>query len=69
MEELKPCPFCGGVADLKWIHSHKYGGKYGTFAFCTMCSAQSKAFWGNERPEDFDTAECELATSAWNNRR
>ena len=39
--ELKPCPFCGGKADVK--HQPIYTGK-GVCIFCTECKARSKFF-------------------------
>lgn len=65
--KLKPCPFCGGEADL-WA---KYG-KNGHFAFCqcAVCSASAKTvFIGLERPDDWgDSLAATRAVEAWNRR-
>lgn len=40
-DNLKPCPFCGSVADLV-----VFDGRYGPFIYaeCEMCGASSKRF-------------------------
>lgn len=35
MSELKPCPFCGGKAELRWWQTRSYETKW--FVFCTQC--------------------------------
>lgn len=43
--ELKPCPFCGGEAELMWNYGGqaKYGGSYYYFfARCKVCGASTK---------------------------
>ena len=50
--ELKPCPFCGGRADIhKCHHSKKY------YVYCVVCSVETKHYL-------FDKD----ASSAWNMR-
>ena len=39
--ELKPCPFCGGEADVKYQPIYM---DYGVCIFCTECKARSKFF-------------------------
>ena len=36
-KELKPCPFCGGVAVFNVSEAFHYNGKVG-FRFCVKCS-------------------------------
>ena len=66
-EKLKPCPFCGGDAEL-WAKS----GKYGWFAVCecTFCSATAKTFSiGKDCPDAWEaTAAAVCAKKAWNRR-
>ena len=47
MDELKPCPFCGGEAET-WCQP----GKHGLFVFvkCDICGAQTRV----RSAEDFD---------------
>ena len=39
MDDLKPCPFCGGIAQERWKEGRDY-----CFAFvvCKLCGAQSR---------------------------
>lgn len=62
MDEVKPCPFCGGkaLADCNY-------GKHGFFVFvsCQVCGARSKCFAAsNLKPNEF----WEQAIKAWNRR-
>ena len=50
--ELKPCPFCGGEADIDHDHTVEENHAYG----CRICSV-----W-------FDTFNADDAISAWNRR-
>lgn len=53
-EELKPCPFCGGMAVLST------GGEHFAIPECTECGATLPASFGADRQEK--------ATAAWNRR-
>ena len=73
MADLKPCPFCGGEADI-WIKSqnrHPFVGSY-ILVKCDVCGACTKTFYNlNDIPEDdswthWETAE--RAIKAWNRR-
>lgn len=56
MEELKPCPFCGGKAA---IQTHKFFGLQNTYGVvCLDCYAQTRQFYDTE----------EEAAKAWNRR-
>lgn len=56
MEELKPCPFCGGEAKINRIVNTFYQyARY--FSSCTRCSAESKMFETEQE-----------AIEAWNTR-
>ena len=58
MEELKPCPFCGGQASL-------YGCRRGSDVECKECGARTKYFldgiFTNENS-------MRMAVEAWNRR-
>ena len=60
MNELKPCPFCGGEARLLLNAKRKIYGKdeyrTGVVACCNVCEA--RMFYGSEK----------LAIEAWNRR-
>lgn len=67
--EIKRCPFCGGLADVKsrWWSTAK---TYIVFVQCQVCSAQTKAFTSEDNPvqHDWETPEVELAIDTWNKR-
>lgn len=71
MDKLKPCPFCGGEADLWYNH-----GRYCYFVYCqcSVCSAQSRTFSlgrivPNDNDEEWaDSAPAARAVEAWNRR-
>ena len=67
MDKLKPCPFCGGEADL-WENYGRYG--YFAFCKCSICSASSKTFpLGRDLPDDWeDTTAARRALDSWNRR-
>lgn len=46
-EELQPCPFCGGYAELKTGRSRVYGKAY--FVECQNCYIRTDR-WGQEAP-------------------
>ena len=67
MPELKPCPFCGGKAQIV------FDGKDATwFIRCEDCYAKSEGWSnGNASPEDLFFAieeAVEAAVNAWNRR-
>lgn len=56
VEDLKPCPFCGGEAKINRIVNTFYQyARY--FSSCTRCSAESKVFETEQE-----------AIEAWNTR-
>ncbi len=64
MAELKPCPFCGGEAEIWYSATRKYG--IAVCCKCIICRSQGKAYFTGEYME---TAEAEeLAEKAWNRR-
>ena len=52
-EELKPCPFCGGEADIRWHQSDCF------VVSCTVCCAEGPPASGDEM---------QAAIAAWNTR-
>lgn len=69
-EELKSCPFCGGIEvsfDYRYVRANRWR-DYITFVKCAVCGAQSRpfAFDGNDS-DDRDVAESK-AMAAWNRR-
>lgn len=59
--ELKPCPFCGGKANL--IENHICGGKDYSYVTCESCHVRTQQYTVSVRfcPND-------EATKAWNRR-
>lgn len=48
-EELKPCPFCGGPADIR--HSHDEDGCYWAAVKCRKCGASTRGKWASNRSD------------------
>ena len=65
MDELKPCPFCGGNADLE-----VYDGRYGPFLYaaCELCGASSKQFRVAKGEDPWEGKAARQAASFWNRR-
>ena len=59
-EELKPCPFCGGKAE---ISVGRFDGKDTSFVLCTKCEARGEFFVVSPK-----YASDEKAIEAWNRR-
>jgi Lar family restriction alleviation protein len=57
MNELKPCPFCGGKAG--WMYQKPIG-----WVMCKKCGASSATFSDNYEEADFQ----QEAIAAWNRR-
>ena len=55
--ELKPCPFCGGVAEVQDITRHIENNSI--VVRCSRCGVSTKPFNDNRLP---------LALEAWNRR-
>ena len=60
MAELKPCPFCGGRAE---ISQGRYDGKDTSYVMCKECMAQGEFFIVSTK-----YASDEKAIKAWNRR-
>ena len=60
MQELKPCPFCGGEAVLS---SGKFDGKETSYVMCKRCSSQGEFFIVSPK-----YASDVRAIDAWNRR-
>ena len=59
MADLKPCPFCGGEAELRHYEdfTKDFSSVYKFYVECNECEAQTKPI-----------ANVENAVSAWNTR-
>ena len=60
MIELKPCPFCGGEAELS---EGRFDGKNTSYVMCKRCASQGEFFFVSPR-----YASAEKAIEAWNRR-
>ena len=60
MDNLKPCPFCGGEAELS---SGRFDGKNTSYVMCKKCAAQGEFFFVSPR-----YASAIRAIEAWNRR-
>lgn len=63
MIELKPCPFCGGAAELKVKDYAMMGHKKQAYVRCKVCGTTSDYF-----SEDIAYCANEKAIKAWNRR-
>lgn len=61
--ELKPCPFCGGRAELLVKEFAISGCKAKAFVRCTECGAESDCY-----SENISYCANDRATEAWNRR-
>lgn len=66
---IKPCPFCGGVAKLRKGYSYNEREFY-VFVKCSDCYAKSQAFKNPRHPaeDNWESENCKAAAAAWNNR-
>ncbi len=69
MSKLKPCPFCGGEADLY----REYGRRSWFISVrCEVCEARSRAHETRKDADEEDFWECGAAAKAkrdWNRRK
>ena len=69
MEELKPCPFCGGKAVIKAVNK-SYG--FTIWCQCKECSAKTEGYCPDINNEDNSLESIEKcknkAAKAWNRR-
>ena len=65
--KIKPCPHCGGAADLCSNYSRKVYA-YFTDVRCEICGAQGKYYTAQVDPETNgrDDVACQNAVTAWN---
>lgn len=63
MTELKPCPFCGGAAELKTREYAMVGHKQQAYVICKTCGVTSAYF-----SENIAYCANEKAIEAWNRR-
>ena len=64
MNSLKPCPFCGGEAELCYMPA-LWG--YALYVSCKGCDAKSPRNWQEKEPKLGDT-EWKVAADQWNHR-
>lgn len=60
MDNLKPCPFCGGRAELS---EGSFDGKEISYVMCKNCASQGEFFFVSPK-----YASAERAIEAWNRR-
>ena len=71
MPELKPCPFCGGIAAIK--HQDVYMSK-AIFVHCTKCKARVMEYFegvhgfGDAKRYQTEEEATDKAIKAWNRR-
>lgn len=67
--DLKPCPFCGGDAEMTSTWNNRYR-KYFINVRCTVCGSCSKGYTSDENPtkNDWDLDACYNAAAIWNKR-
>ncbi len=70
--ELKPCPFCAGFADVCTIEvdNYDYIDLY-VGVKCQICGAIGKMYKvdDSDREHPLETLQCNMAVKAWNMRR
>lgn len=70
--ELKPCPFCGGSADVYYKKANRPYTKGIAFVQCDVCDAESGIVYGvfgNEEEEGFwEQTSFLRAREKWNTR-
>jgi Lar family restriction alleviation protein len=68
MDDLLPCPFCGGDADLDYYHNETHGGGAGRVV-CVECGASTSGddFGWMTKETDKATSKAQ-AVAAWNTR-
>lgn len=67
-DELKPCPFCGGEAEISWYARVSSSDAAGYFVECISCSASGEGFdIQGEMPDRIEYTKSK-AISAWNTR-
>lgn len=67
MENLKPCPFCGGTPFLYVKPIRGYKGNFSYRVLCTKCAAYVPIGEVHDLYMDAELAE-QTATAAWNRR-
>lgn len=63
-QKLKPCPFCGGIAEMENTHTPSY------WVECTDCNCQVGDQMSHELYDDIPTHKMSIqnACNAWNTR-
>ena len=69
MNEIKRCPFCGGVASPKVSYGHHLN-KYYAIVKCLVCGASTKPFLCEYYNDDETWADesIDMAVGVWNTR-
>jgi len=74
LSKLKPCPFCGGAAEVRrepmWRGSHGYHGCYGYSVVCEndKCSIRPRTQVYDTIYEPDESKQKGKAIAAWNHR-
>lgn len=74
MKDIKPCPFCGGSAEVRLkphLKAFKNDYSYYVFVQCCVCGGSSKTFYltmDSEKDNCMEYAAPHYAIEAWNRR-
>ncbi len=67
MDELKPCPFCGGEAELLRDGNGTWGG-YKIYCNGEYCTAMMSSFTFREGDKEAEEVDRKTIIEAWNRR-
>ena len=68
MSDLKPCPFCGGAAELHYDYSSEIGDWYVIDCLNNGCMISERGEWGGQKVSTGWRKSESEATEAWNTR-
>ena len=68
MTDLKPCPFCGGEAEISYYATEQSNLPAGRFVECVSCAATGPSFEIQGDAPDRDEYTQAEAAAAWNRR-
>lgn len=67
MEDIKNCPFCGGLGEITSTWSNKKNANY-VFVECVFCKTRTKGIKVISGDEPLKSKAAEYAISLWNRR-